>query len=512
MGMAEKRRFPWLAYNWVSLSGAMIALVAGFIIAFLLVINAITPIRNVYVGIILYMVLPLALIGGLLIIPFGMYIHWRREQEGGKITYHRWPSIDLNNRRQRNAAMTFVFGTVVFILISAVGMYQAYHYTDSVRFCGLTCHKVMAPQYTTYQESPHARVACVACHIGPGVGWYAKSKVAGLYQVYAVLADVYPRPIPEPISDLRPARETCEQCHWPRQFFGSQQRMFNNYLYDKANTYWPINMLVKIGGGNRESPPFSAKRGIHWHMNPWITIEYIARDKHRQVIPWIRVTNRKTGEITVFQNVSAPLPQKVISAARPRIMDCIDCHNHPSHDFHSPDYAVDLAIFSGSMDRAIPYIKRVTVNALKKKYKTTADAYSGIADAVTDFYLKNYPALYSQEKGKIDEAIKASQHEFSSNMFPAMNVRWSVYPNNIGHFISKGCMRCHDGNHKSGDGLKVIPNDCRTCHIILSQGAERRGGTEKLDLQTGLDFMHPIDIGDAWKSGACYECHTGVEP
>ena len=507
--MAEKRKFPWLAYNLVSLSGAIIALVAGFIIAFLLVINVITPIRNVYVGIILYMVLPLALIGGLLIIPIGMYLQWRREQKEGKITYLKWPSIDFNNKRQRNAAMTFIFGTIAFILISAVGMYQAYHYTDSVRFCGLTCHKVMAPQYTTYQDSPHARVACVACHIGPGVGWYAKSKLAGLYQVYAVLANIYPRPIPEPISDLRPARETCEQCHWPRQFFGSQQRRFNHYLYDRANTYWPINLLVKIGGGN---PDVSGTRGIHWHMNPWIKIEYIARDKHRQDIPWIKVTNSKTGETTVFQNVSAPLSKKSLSRARPRVMDCIDCHNHPSHDFHSPNYVIDFAIFSGSIDNSIPYIKRVAVSALSKKYKSTGEALSAIADYVADYYLKNYPALYSHESEKIDQAIETAQRGFSGNIFPSMNVRWSEYPNNIGHFISRGCMRCHDGRHKSKGGLKVIPSDCHTCHIILSQGPGESKKSEKLDLLTGLNFRHPVDIGNAWKGGTCYECHSGVGP
>jgi NapC/NirT cytochrome c family, N-terminal region len=507
--MAEKKKFPWLAYNWVSLAGAVIALVAGFIIAFLLVINAITPIRNVYVGIILYMVLPIALIGGLLIIPAGMYAQWRREQKQGKITYLKWPSIDLNNRRQRNAAMTFILGTAAFILISAVGIYQAYHYTDSVRFCGLTCHSVMAPEYTTYQDSPHARVACVACHIGPGVGWYAKSKLAGLYQVYAVLADVYPRPIPQPISNLRPARETCEQCHWPRQFFGAQQRRFNHYLYDKANTYWPINMLIKIGGGN---PNVSGTRGIHWHMNPWIQIEYIARDKKRQDIPWIRVTNRKTGEITVFQDVSAPLSKKDLSVARPRIMDCIDCHNHPSHAFHSPDYVIDRAIFSGDINRSVPDIKKVAVNALDRKYKSTWDAYSGIARAVTDFYLRNYPDLYSREQREIDGAIEAIQREFSKSIFPSMNVRWSEYPDNIGHFISRGCMRCHDGKHKSSDGLTVIPNDCRTCHVILSQGTQEPGRSEKLDLRTGLDFEHPVDIGGEWKTGACYECHSGIEP
>jgi nitrate/TMAO reductase-like tetraheme cytochrome c subunit len=134
--------------------------------------------------------------------------------------------------------------------LSTVGIYQAYQFTESVAFCGRTCHVVMKPEYTAYQRSPHARVECVACHIGPGVGWYAKSKLSGLYQVYAVLANVYPRPIPTPISNLRPARETCEQCHWPETFYGGMQRRFDHYLYDKNNSKWPINMLLKVGTGN----------------------------------------------------------------------------------------------------------------------------------------------------------------------------------------------------------------------------------------------------------------------
>ena len=105
---------------------------------------------------------------------------------------------------QRKTAALFLLAAVLFSLFSAVGIYQAYHYTESVEFCGLTCHKVMKPEYTAYQASPHARVRCVNCHIGPGAGWYAKSKLSGLYQVYAVLADVYPRPIPTPIENLRP--------------------------------------------------------------------------------------------------------------------------------------------------------------------------------------------------------------------------------------------------------------------------------------------------------------------
>ena len=51
------------------------------------------------------------------------------------------------------------------------------------------------------------------------------------------------------------------------------------------------------------------------------------------------------------------------------------------------------------------------------------------------------------------------------NVFPAMNVKFGTYPNNIGHVDSPGCFRCHDDEHKSRDGMK-IGQDCETCHKI----------------------------------------------
>ena len=99
---------------------------------------------------------------------------------------------------------------MLLVVISAVLSYRAYQFTDSVAFCGATCHTPMKPEYTAYQDSPHARVPCVGCHVGPGATWYVRSKLSGTYQVYAVFRDVYPRPITTPISDLRPVQQACE--------------------------------------------------------------------------------------------------------------------------------------------------------------------------------------------------------------------------------------------------------------------------------------------------------------
>ncbi len=503
----ERRKiFPRMTYNWVSVIGAVLALISAFVIIFLLSITLISGTTNPYLGVLLYLILPGFLIAGLLLIPIGMYIRWRDWQKTGRIPYLKWPLVDLNIRRHRNAVMTFVLGTLLFILISSVGLYQAYHYTDSVAFCGTICHTVMKPEYTTYQNSPHARVKCVSCHIGPGAGWYAKSKLRGLYQVYAVAANVYPRPIPTPISDLRPARETCETCHWPRYFIGARQRQFNHYMYDKDNTHWKINMLLKIGGNNPAAPQAT---GIHWHMNFAIKIEYASRDKKRQDIPWVRVTDILTGRTIVYQDALIPLSKEQLSAAEIRMMDCMDCHNRPSHNFHSPDSEIDLAILAGLSDQAIPEIKKTSVEAMTKAYKSDTEAIDGIYRSITDFYRTGYTGFYLKNRARVDRAIQAAQSAYLRNFFPVMKARWSFYPNNIGHFMHKGCMRCHDGNHKSSDGTP-IPNNCRNCHVILSQGSKKH--SEKSHSGEGLDFRHPVDIGDAWKGGGCYNCHTGVQP
>ena len=500
-------KFPRLVYNWTSTAGAIIAVISGFLMLILLGISFTEKDTNPYFGVFLYMVLPPFLLLGLLLIPIGMYRRWRIWRRTGEISYPKWPYIDLNKKSHRNATMIFLAGTILFLTLSGVGSYEAFHYSESVAFCGKTCHAVMKPEYVAYQNSAHARVACTACHVGPGAGWYARSKLAGAYQVYAVTANVYPRPIPTPVKNLRPAQETCEQCHWPSKFFGAQQRQFNNYMYDDTNTYWPVNLLIKTGGGD---PRIGQTAGIHWHMNISVKVEYIARDERRQDIPWMRVSNRLTGKTVVYQDTEKPLTEEEIKQAVPRVMDCMDCHNRPSHIYNSPDFAMNMGMATGHIDHSLPEIKRVAVEAMAGKYATEQEALDSIASTVGDFYRTKYPELYGQKKSVIDSTIAAIQDAFVKNIFPEMRVRWTEYPNNIGHFIYPGCMRCHDGHHTSDEGV-TITRDCRTCHAILSQGSGARAAMAATP--DGLDFVHPDEnVGEAWQETGCYECHTGVQP
>jgi len=499
-------RFPRTAQNTISAAGAFIAMVAAIIFVSLFVISLFIGESNPYLGIVLYMVTPFFLTIGLVMIPIGMLRRYRSMKRGNVYPESEWPHLDLNKKSHRNATIVFIFGSIFFLLVSAVGAYHSYHYTESDKFCGETCHPVMLPESTAYHNSSHARVKCVDCHIGSGAGWYAKSKLSGAYQVYATLANKFPRPIPTPITNLRPAQETCEQCHWPQRFYGAQQIKFNHYMYDEENTHWPINMLIKTGGGD---PKTGQTAGIHWHMNIGVEVEYIARDEKRLDIPWVRVKDHTTGRVTIYENQDDPLSEEEVAAATPRRMDCMDCHNRPSHNYNSPDYEVDVQILTGRMDTQLPEIKRVAVEAMAVDYETNDAAMVAIANTMTDFYKDNYPDLYISERATVDEAIVSTQQAFSRSIFPEMKVKWSEYPDHIGHFNFPGCMRCHEGTHVSEEG-NLLSRECHTCHSIMAQGSgERR---EIATTEEGLDFVHPEDIGEAWKEMGCWECHAGAQP
>ncbi|UCC44825.1 MAG: NapC/NirT family cytochrome c [Candidatus Zixiibacteriota bacterium] len=497
---------PRLAHNKVTALGGMIALATLMAIILMIVADVLTERSNPYFDIILLIILPTILIFGLLLIPLGMWLTWRRQRRTRVDEITGWPVVDLNLPSHRNATLVFVLGTVVFILLSSFGVYQAYHYSESVEFCGELCHTVMQPQYAAYKESSHARVSCTACHVGYGADWYAKSKLSGAYQVYATLADVFPRPIPTPIENLRPARETCEQCHWPEKHYSGRVREFVHYRYDEANTPWYLEMLIKTGGDESEGLHAS---GIHWHINKDVLIEYAARDEGRQDIPWVRYTNGRTGEVVVFQDTEAPLAEESLAGKELRRMDCLDCHNRPSHVFHSPDHLMDRLLLTGRISKALPEIKSIAVNVMVSEYDSAQEAHEAISAKLRSYYASEYPGLSETHSVEVDSAVVAVQHAFARNIFPGMKAQWSVYPSNIGHFSDIGCMRCHAGYHRAEDG-RTITHECNACHTILAQGPV--GDIEVAESQEGSEFRHPEDIDKAWLEMGCYECHDGTQP
>lgn len=500
----KKFKLPQSYYNWTSLIGTTIALVSLFMIVFLFAISMFFAEGSSYMGLVMWIVLPVFLVLGLLIIPIGMIIKHRRDKRQ-KVAFERsWPRFDLNEPSTRNATLIFGVGTVIFLLLSSVGSYEAFHYTESVEFCGTICHKVMKPEYVAYQNSSHARIACVECHVGSGANWYVRSKLSGLYQVYAVLANVYPKPIPTPIKNLRPARETCEECHWPEKFYARQLVVERHYLADEYNTEWDISLQMKTG------PTYSAlglQEGIHWHINPSIKVEYIATDSIRQNIPWVRYTNLETGKTMIFEDEESKLTPEQIASAEVREMDCMDCHNRPSHDYKTPLKFINSAITSGKISKEIPEIKSFAMGILGMDFPTTDSAMKYIETEINDYYSSNYEDFYSENRDLMANATGAIQDEFSKNIFPEMKVRWNAYHNNIGHLEFPGCFRCHNDRHVAESG-EAISRDCNLCHSIVAQGVPDT-------LQVGsiydeLEFVHPNDPFKDWQEYFCFECHRDL--
>jgi len=501
-----KLKLPYSTQNWLSLIGATIALISLFMIIFLFVIATVFHQQHSYLGLIVYILLPGVLITGLLLIPIGMFLTYRKRKRTGEEKIPDWPKIDLNDIRYRNAFFIFAVGTTIFLFLSAVGSYEAFHFTESVEFCGSICHSVMHPEYTAYQHSPHARVSCVDCHVGSGADWYIRSKLSGLYQVYAVLANVYPRPIPTPVKNLRPARETCEQCHWPEKFYAQKLRLERHYLNDENNTRWDIRLKIKIGA---DHSALGLTEGIHWHINPDVRIEYIASDEKYEEIPWVRYTNKKTNKTVIYQDENNPVPDSLINAQNTRTMDCMDCHNRPSHSYKPPTFFINEAITAGDIPVELPEIKSVAVEICAEEFPSTDSAMSYIDKTISEHYESNYPEIYAKQQPMIRKAIAGFQAYYSQNIFPEMKVRWSAYPNHIGHMEFNGCFRCHNDTHISENGEK-IGRDCNLCHTIEAQG--EKDNLMAAAFGESLEFKHPVDIGEAWKETLCTDCHTGLNP
>ncbi len=489
-----------LLRNPTSRIGIAISVVALFLSVFFLILDFLGGATNPYTGILTFFVFPGILFAGIVITIVGAILERRNRRLRQPAAVPRFPVVDLNDPSRRRHFIWVAAFFILFFLLSSVGGYRAYHFSDSVTFCGKACHEVMEPEFTTYSNSPHARVACVACHIGPGADWFVRSKLSGMYQVYATTFDKYPRPIPTPIENLRPAQETCEQCHWPKQFFGAVQKENRHYLMDEENTPWTIQLLIKVGGGD---PTFGKVGGIHWHMSIENKIEYVATDDQRQNIAWVRKTD-ENGTVTIYESVEEPL-ENPPEAYEIRTMDCIDCHNRPTHIFRSPREAINVALQTRRIDRDLPYVKMKGVELLAEQYGSTDEARRAIADGLNAFYKAEYPQIYEQKKAAIGDAVEELSRIYRNNFFPAMNSRWDIYPDNVGHLIWKGCFRCHNGNHLS-EAEQSISKDCNACHIIISQGTEEETAVSL----AGLEFRHPVDIGEAWREMACHECHTGA--
>ncbi len=454
-----ERKVPAALLNPVSLLGAVMAAFSLVIILVLLVLGATGAAANPYTGILAFLVGPTVLVLGLLLIPIGLVRERHRLARLGLVA-KAFPILDLNDSRQRRGILVFSAVTAGLMSVMVVTTYGAAQFMETREFCGDICHRVMAPEAAAEQASPHARVECVRCHIGPGAPWLVKSKISGIRQVVNYSLGTYPRPIDVPIKDLRPSRDTCEGCHWPERFYGDLQRDIVHYAQDEKNTPQVQPMIFRVGGSAQE-------QGIHWHTTA--KVYYLPLNGSRTEIGWVRV-ERPDGSVDEFV-----LPEKQAQVhpeqikVDERFMDCIDCHNRAAHNFNSVENGVDAAMAQGAISAQIPFIKQQAMQAMGQVTdKTTDDQYQSSLkriDGIVEYYRTQQPQAYQQNQAQIKQAVAELKGIYQRSVFPDMGVGPNVYPDWATH---EGCMRCHGklvGIAGEAKG-RAIEADCQTCHYL----------------------------------------------
>jgi nitrate/TMAO reductase-like tetraheme cytochrome c subunit len=494
----QEVKVPSLYHNYISLMGTVIALASLVSIIFLFVLELTEQANQPYLGILIWILLPGVLVFGLFVVLVGMLYERRRRRKLTPEQIAAYPILDLNGPKRRRMFIGFLVGSFLFLMISAFGSYRAFEYSESVEFCGQVCHTVMKPEFVAYSAAPHSQIKCVECHVGSGGEAYVRAKLGGVRQLYKVVTNSYDTPIKTPVHGMRSANETCAKCHWAEKFYGDQLKVFNHYGSDEKSTLRQVRLLVKVGGGN---PKTGQATGIHWHMNLGSEVEYISSDDRRQNISWIRMKDA-SGNFTEYTAKGTNLTPDQIEKSEKRRMDCIDCHNRPTHIYLSPMKAVDQSLDARRLDLSLPFIKAKAVEVLSAKYNSTDEAMNSIATNFSEYYRTAYPDIYNTRKVTIDENVKELQRIYSTYFFPEMKTDWSTQINNIGHFNTQGCFRCHDGQHFSKEG-KPIRNECTICHTTLDQTAN--GVTTPA---ANGAFQHPVNLGDK-NTYQCSVCHKG---
>jgi hypothetical protein len=445
---------PDTVRNPLSVLGMAVATAMAIVFVVLALLDVAGYLTNPYIGLLVFVTIPVIFLAGLLLIPIG--VRWSARRQRLHPEASAWPVVDLRVPRQRTIVASVLALTLVNIVIVSLAAYGGVHYMESTAFCGQVCHHTMEPEAVAHQVWPHARITCTSCHVGPGAGAFVQAKLAGTRQLFHVMLNRVPKPVPPPPDLIQTARETCEGCHWPETFRGDLARVIRDYADDEANTETTTMLRLHIGGG---SPRRGVGTGIHWHMNLDNRIDFVASDERQETIPYVRLTDRQGN---VREYLAEGVGREQIAENSTRRMDCMDCHNRPAHTFfYTPERAVDTALAQARIPRDLPFVRREAVAAVRGQYADRAAALEAIASRLNGFY---------SSRGAVDaalvrRAVAATQDIWSHNVFPAMNVTWGTYPNHIGHVDTPGCFRCHDDNHKTADG-KVISQDCELCHTL----------------------------------------------
>jgi hypothetical protein len=404
--------------------------------------------------------------------------------------------------------MTVVIAGIGLAILGAGGI-VAWEYSNSNAFCTNNCHAVHPEEPRAHAAASHARVQCVECHMGRLHTLELMTLKAAHYHELLGMITGYKHPLAA--TTLRPARDSCEGCHWPDIVHNDSVRTRVHYDTDEKSTETRTRLIVHTGGGEARE---KATRGIHWHIA--MNVEYASADEQKRTIPWVRVTD-KDGKATTYVDAASKIPRAELDAMPKRRMDCIDCHNAAGHPFRNPAIRVDEAIAQGLIDRSIPSVKARALAIIDK----AAPLHGPIAEKIPQF---QKIIAESAPKGEQTPEMKAAEAQFAKQMleilklseFEAKDLTWKSFPNHVGHQDFPGCFRCHDGKHVNEKG-QAIRLQCTLCHDLPQVTVE---GTLKTVASTVAPGLTPPDTHNEanWMhdhrakiDSSCTMCHGPIK-
>ncbi len=472
MDQQNHHRGPWghiIRGMWRSplgLLGVALTTVSATLMIIGLIIELFGLTHNPYVPLLAFLILPGGFITGLLLIPVAAYLRRRQWQKFGIAKDHL--QINLSDHRHRKMVVGFISLTVLFFALLTVIGYFGFEFSDSAYFCGKVCHNVMEPEYTVYERSPHAKIVCIECHIGPGAQWFVRAKISGLRQVLAVATNSYSRPIPAPVEHLRPARDTCEHCHWPEKFTGKKVKSFYHFTNDNQAESENTDIALHIGGHNKVTGSFE---GIHWHVSKDVEVKYLPTDNKRLQIAKVKIT-RPDGSMDEYVKPGVEIPAEVNQSEDGeksdwRIMDCIDCHNRPTHTYDLPEERVDFGLISKKINPEIIGVREDSLKVLTAEYNNREEAEAQMTNRLIELQTNRQGIDYVKRfDADLRKAGAFLLESYLGNVWPEMGIKWGTYGSHLGHQRAEegwGCWRCHDEEHANAEG-KTISQSCDMCH------------------------------------------------
>ena len=494
-----QRFWRGLSTNLLGTAGVVLTTTAFFLFIVAEVLRLIGVVTNAYLGLLTYLALPAMFVFGLMLIPVGWWLYRRRSGKSTKeLLAERFdPELVAPKQAGSRIVRTIVLLSLINVVFLMAGGARMLKFMDTPEFCGTACHSVMGPEWAVYQASPHARVKCVECHVGSSAEAMLDAKLNGMWQMISVTFDLYERPIPTPVHGLRPARETCEKCHWPENFYGDRLKRFVHFANDEKSTPIYTTLALKVGSGKGDR-----RQEIHWHVASKNAVRYLAADEKREEIRWVEAKQedgswKRYNNRALVQN-TRKLPAKKMPTVR--TMDCVDCHNRATHIFEDPTEAVDKRVAQGKIPRSLPFARRQALDALTGSYPRGKELAS-IERSFRNFYKYDLPEVAKKQGPAIDKSVATLQAIYKRNIHPSMNVRWNVYPDHIGHRRGAGCRRCHNPDMVTESG-EAVGHGCTICHSILAYESPTpleylepnpKDGTEKeMGNYLREEFLHSI--------------------